>query len=400
MRVIAVLGGSGAATPELAASLREAGIDGLELRLVGRDAAKLAKVAAAASGLAGPAIRVTEASSVAEGVSGAEIVVNQVRVGGLRARAFDESFPIEFGVPGEETLGAGGFANAMRTVPAVLEIVREVERETAGAWFVNLTNPAGIVHQAISRTTRLNAITVCDSPVTLAEQARGESAAARVDYIGLNHAGFVTGAYAGTYGVLVEALDRYGGPVTPEVARSLGLLPNPYLRYYFDPPAMLAMQRGKRPRAEELLELEGELLAAYASGSPLGSRPASLEKRGAAWYGKATVPVVAALLGKGPADLIVGLPNGDSIPWLPGSAVVELPTEIDERGPGVRRTADLPADAKALLQAHAAFETLTVEGILEHDDAKLLRALTSNPMVPGVTAAREILAHVRAHNPA
>lgn len=400
MPVVAVLGGSGAATPELAVSLREAGIEGVELRLFGRDAVKLARVAAAAAALAGPAIRVTRAMSVAEGVGGADIIVNQVRVGGLRARAFDESFPIEFGVPGEETLGAGGFANALRTVPAVLEIMRDVEREAPDAWVVNLTNPAGIVHQAIARTTRLKTITVCDSPVTLAEQARGEHVDAVVDYLGLNHAGFVTAARNGTYDLLSDSLERYSGPVAADVARSLGLLPNPYLRYYYDAPSVLAAQRGKRPRAEELLDLEAELLEAYASAAESASRPLPLQKRGAAWYGKATVPVIAALLAEGPREVIVGLPNGESVPWLPASAVIELPTVVDQGGSGSRRAGPLPADARALLQAHAAFETLTVEGILERDESKLLRALTANPMIRGVSTARAVLDHVRTHNPA
>lgn len=214
MPVIAVLGGSGAATPELAASLREAGVDGIELRLVGRDAAKLDIVAAAAAALAGPRIRVTRATRVAAGVAGAAIIVNQVRVGGLRARLFDESFPIELGVPGEETLGAGGFANALRTVPVVLDLMRDVQRETPGAWVVNLTNPAGIVHQALGRATSLKAITVCDSPVTLAEGVGGGTGAT-VDYLGLNHAGFLTGVCTAQGDPLADAVADYRGPVAP-----------------------------------------------------------------------------------------------------------------------------------------------------------------------------------------
>ena len=69
---------------------------------------------------------------------------------GRPARLVDETLPHEFGCIGQETTGAGGFAKALRTVPVVLELARELDRVGApGAWFVNFTNPVGIVTQAL-----------------------------------------------------------------------------------------------------------------------------------------------------------------------------------------------------------------------------------------------------------
>ncbi len=401
MRVVAVLGGSGAATPELAAALAAAGVDGLELRLIGRDAAKLAKVSAAAQALAG-SLRIVAGSEIARGVSGAEIVLNQVRVGGLPARAFDETFPREFGIPGEETLGAGGFANALRTVPVAVDLARAVEREAPDAWFVNLTNPAGIVHQAIERATALKVLSVCDSPASLIENARaaaGADPAEVVDagYLGMNHVGWLCGLRRAEQDLLPAALEAYAGDVRAliesDLVRALGVIPGPYLRYYYHPDRMLAGQAGRRARAEELLDLERELLEAY--GGVVTERPEPLARRGAAWYGKAAVPAIAGLLGRRDVSLVAGRRNGEAVGWLPPGAVVELPSII--RRDGVERSAAVcpPGDVRALLQAHAAFEELTVEGVLEQDDAKLLRALVANPMIPSSGVARAVLRRAR-----
>jgi len=127
MRVV-ILGGSGAATPELTEGLAAwpGGIErrpALEIVLVGRSPAKLdlvvGETARRAAGLPGADVRVTGATARLGALSGADVVVNAVRIGGLTARTFDETFPQAFGIPGEETMGPGGFANAVRTVPAL-----------------------------------------------------------------------------------------------------------------------------------------------------------------------------------------------------------------------------------------------------------------------------------------
>jgi 6-phospho-beta-glucosidase len=129
---LAVLGGSGVATPGLIEALT--GIPGrktpIELVLVGRSEEKLALVAGASRLVAGddPLLSIQHTTQVEEALNGCSYVLNQVRVGGLAARVYDESFPNELGIPGEETVGAGGFANASRTIPVVLEYARMIER--------------------------------------------------------------------------------------------------------------------------------------------------------------------------------------------------------------------------------------------------------------------------------
>ena len=129
---VIVLGGSGIATPELVDAIVQTSerTQPVELVLVGRTIEKLEKVAAVARLFAGedPLLTMSHTTDVEEALSGADYVINQIRVGGLKARVFDETFPQEFGLPGEETVGPGGFANASRTIPVVLEYAHLMER--------------------------------------------------------------------------------------------------------------------------------------------------------------------------------------------------------------------------------------------------------------------------------
>src|SRR3954453_3145089 len=118
-----VLGGSSVGTPALIDALqRQQPTQSIDLVLHGRSHDKLDPVAHATALMAQGMewLKVSATIDLAEALDGAAYVINQVRVGGLAARAFDETFPIPLGIPGEETVGPGGFANSLRTVPQVV----------------------------------------------------------------------------------------------------------------------------------------------------------------------------------------------------------------------------------------------------------------------------------------
>ena len=163
---IVVLGGSGVATPDLASALAETRgrTRPIELVLVGRSREKLETVAGVARLMTDndPLIQVTAETDTAAALAGAEIVLNQIRVGGLEARTFDESFPHAIGLPGEETVGPGGFANASRTIPVVLEYARMIEKICPQATLLTFANPSSLVQYAITHYTAVRAVGLCD----------------------------------------------------------------------------------------------------------------------------------------------------------------------------------------------------------------------------------------------
>lgn len=138
MRLV-VLGGSAPATVQLIDALAAWAADrpgqwpaGLDLVLHGRSHERLAAVANAARMRAGELglarVTVTAQMDRAVALAGADVVLNQIRPGGLEQRSADESFPREFGIPGEETLGPGGLACAVRAVAALRPVWAEVAR--------------------------------------------------------------------------------------------------------------------------------------------------------------------------------------------------------------------------------------------------------------------------------
>ncbi len=95
------------------------------------------------------------------------------------------------------------------------------------------------------------------------------------------------------------------------------------------------------------------------------------------------------------SDLILSLSNGDAVPWLPKSAVIEAPVAISEGKIGQPRIpASIPEDIQGMIMRNCAYEMLAVEAIVEHDRSKALRALQSNLLVKDFNQVRGIMSEV------
>ena len=98
-----------------------------------------------------------------------DFVFCQIRTGGFAMRMLDEQIPLAHGVVGQETCGAGGFAYGLRSIPDMIEIVRDARRYGSDPWILNYTNPAAIVAVALERVFPgdKKIINMCDQPVNL-----------------------------------------------------------------------------------------------------------------------------------------------------------------------------------------------------------------------------------------
>jgi 6-phospho-beta-glucosidase len=402
---LAVLGGSSVASPELIRALAErADRLPMEVVLLGRTGHKLERVAALSARLAaraGVPLTVTHTTDLQRGLEGADYVLNQIRVGGYQARAYDESFPHEFGLPGEETFGPGGMNNALRTIPVTLESCRVVEQAAPGALLVNLTNPSSFIQYAVAKYTHVQVVGVCDSPIGL---ARGIAAllGAPPDeiwagYVGMHHFGWVTEARWRGRDVMPEVLARIadlpGLPVDPDLVRAMRAVPTSYFKYYYHPDRMLAKQRGQKTRAEQLLELESKIMADYENEG-LDRLPESLESRGAHWYDEIVVPVLLAHANDARAVFTLNVTNGAAVSWLPPEAIVELPAVVTRHGFLPLQPPSAPPDVQAMVRTNAAFEMLWVEAVVEKSYDKALRAMMLNHLVHNLDQARAILKEI------
>jgi 6-phospho-beta-glucosidase len=414
---VVVLGGSAPATVQLIDAIAawpadEDGLDRrperLELVLHGRSERRLAAVADAAGRRAealGVSARIAAQADLTAALTGADVVLNQIRAGGLEQRSADESFPHAFGLPGEETLGPGGFASAIRSVAALRPVWAGVARHCPGALLINLSNPAGIVTQAARQEFGLEVIAVCDSPLALLESVGARMAAGgptggltsgltgaalRARYVGMNHVGWYVPGSPPELGHLTDVV----AGLDADVPRLHGALPGPYLRYYVHPDQMLAAQRGQPTRADTLRELASATLETFGRGEI----PADW-RRPAPWYALAVVPVIDAWLHGSGEPLILGLPNGARLPWLPDDVIVEGPAAFRRRcGPDALPVPDLPDLPRGILASHASYERLaatTLAAGLPGDD-DLVRILLANPMVRDLDQARGLAAAIAA----
>lgn len=167
---ISVIGGASSYTPELFANLMDLRehLEVEQVTLMDLNKEKLGVIANVGERLLAGSrmgMRITATQNLEQAVAEADFIILQIRVGGLEARVRDETLPMEFGMVGNETTGAGGFVCALRTVPVALEIAHEIERLSPDAWVLNLSNPAGIVTEALLKHTRLRTIGFCNIPI-------------------------------------------------------------------------------------------------------------------------------------------------------------------------------------------------------------------------------------------
>ncbi|GAA0911753.1 6-phospho-beta-glucosidase [Nonomuraea longicatena] len=391
---LAVVGGGSTYTPELIdgfARLRDE-LPLTEIALIDPSAQRLDLVAGVSRRMlarAGHPARVLATASVEEGVAGADAVLFQLRVGGQAAREVDETLPLQCGCVGQETTGAGGLAKALRTVPVVLDLAEKVRTHAPDAWIVDFTNPVGIVTRALLDAGH-RAIGLCN--VAIGFQRRWAKALGvtpdrlTLGHVGLNHLTWERAAYLDGEDVLPriiaeggeELADATGLPV--DLIRRLGVVPSYYLRYFYAHDIVVAEQRTKPSRAEEVAAMETRLLEMYADPA-VDTKPDLLDKRGGAYYSEAAVALIASLLGDRGDTQIVNLRNEGTLPFLPDEAVIEVPATITAEGARALPVAPVEPLFAGLIANVSAYETLALEAALHGGEDRVRNALLAHPLI-------------------
>ena len=392
---IAVVGGGSTYTPELVQGFatREGRLPVEELVLLDLDQERLEVVGGLARRMlerAGWKGRLAITGRREEAIEGADFVVVQLRVGGQAMRLADETLPLSYGCIGQETTGPGGFAKALRTVPVVLELAEETARRAApGAWLVDFTNPVGIVTQALLDQGH-RAIGLCNSAIGFQRHFAAHFGVApervELEHVGLNHLTWERAVVIDGVDRLPELLEQWAEPIAAdlglpaELLHTLHAVPSHYLRYYYATSTVLDEQRRRPSRAQQVMEIERELLALYRDPA-LDTKPELLERRGGAFYSEAAAALIASLHA-GTSDVqVADVRNDGALPGLPDDAVVELPALIDASGARPLPQAPLAPEFLGLVQQVKAYERLTVYAAMHGDRTVALKALLANPLV-------------------
>ncbi|MEV5882203.1 6-phospho-beta-glucosidase [Streptomyces sp. NPDC052020] len=429
---LTILGGGGFRVPLVYGALLADRGEGRVTRVVlhDLDSARLAAVtrvlAEQAAGVP-DAPAVTATTDLDEAVRGADFVFSAIRVGGLEGRAHDERVALAEGVLGQETVGAGGIAYGLRTVPVAVDIARRVARLAPDAWVINFTNPAGLVTEAMSRHLGDRVIGICDSPVGLGRRVARALGAdpdeTWIDYVGLNHLGWVRGVRVAGRDELPRLLAdpallgsfEEGRLFGPEWLRALGAIPNEYLHYYyFNRETVDAYRRAGRTRGAFLRDQQaGFYKAALAPGvSALelwqrtrAEREATYmsENREAAGagereaedlsggYERVALALMRAIARNERATLILNVRNRSTLPVLDSEAVIEVPCLVGADGAHPVAPGPLPGHATGLVCAVKAAEREVLAAAESGSRATAVKAFALHPLVDSVAVARRLV---------
>lgn len=383
---------------------------------------------------------VRTATSLPKALAGTDLVFAAIRPGGTAGRIADEKVAQDLGLLGQETTGAGGISYALRTIPEMLHLARQMRELCPDAWLINFTNPAGMVTEALVPVLGRKVIGICDSAGGLVHRAARAAgvplADGRLDgvgYYGLNHLGWLYRLESGGRDLLPELLADAQALQTFEEGRlfpqpflaGLGALPNEYLYYYYQrDSAAAAMRAMPATRGESIHHQQAELYPRLAAAGTeayrlwdsarrsreegyLAEARTHGEQRDEAdlaggGYERVALAVMRALAGAGHAQLILNTPNtlgpapgtpGEpAIPGLPADAVVEVPCTVTADGAvPLRQSAPAP-EQLALLRRVKEVEQLTVRAATHGDRAAAVDAFARHPLVDSPQLGAALLA--------
>jgi 6-phospho-beta-glucosidase len=272
-----------------------------------------------------------------------------------------------------------------------------------------------------------------------------ESRQVRAGYAGLNHLGWVSSFVVDGKELIGELVARFDelqnfdhqfAAFDADLVRRVGAIPTEYVYFYYDARRYLdGVARAGSSRGEDVQALNSELLTAigraFADGDTrdawaayshvLGVRRdtymrtdfdgdsgqaaarAARAARGAATieggelggYEGLALRVIDGLAGNGASDVIVNIRNDASLSFLDPDDVVEVPARVDANGLAKLPAPQLPRSAAALVLAVKEYERGIVEAAVSGDANLAAVALAQHPLVPGITAARDLIAEYR-----
>jgi 6-phospho-beta-glucosidase len=431
---ITVIGGGGFRAPMLDRSLAVGadaiGID--EVVFHDTDEARLRSIAGVLRAMdeergAGGLPRRTT-TDLDDALDGTSAVLTAIRVGGNAGRVVDEIVPVELGVLGQETVGPGGIAFALRTLPIMRRIASAVAARAPDAWFLNFTNPAGLVTEALRDILGGRVIGICDSPISLgravADALRRPAGALEFDYAGLNHLGWLTAARGDGRDLLPELLASERATGVEEVrlfglerVRELGMIPNEYLAYYEHADAIVRTMRERGATRgqqvadqqigffDERYDAPADALAGWRrardarhvtymeeAGGDRETSIAAADGPGDEGYGAVAVGFLRAVVTDASERLIVNTANMGRLPFLDDDAVVEAPTLVGDQGCAPVAAGALLPEQRELIIRVKEVERLTLRASSERSAALAVEAIASHPVVDSRPLAERIFA--------
>ena len=358
-----------------------------------------------------------------EALSGADFVVVNISTGGFASMRHDIEIPERYGFrqPVGDTVGPGGITRALRNIPVLVGIARDMADVCPDAWLCNLTNPMTTLCRAVTRETDIKTVGLCHEVTgtrfMLSLLLDSSFADLHLDVVGVNHFPVITGLdVAGDDGLarlrdLISDDRRLGEPVVLDVPEGSdvsdligdGELTKATLLEQHQLKLELFRRFGVLPAAGDrhLAEfLPGFITEQSAWGERWGVKLVSIADREEdhlehiadfeallasheithAPSGEMLAPLIDSLIRDIPRHLPLNIPNTGQCPDLPAGAVVESMCTVDGRGVRGGDPVVAPAGIAEQLRRVTAAQELTVEAALTGDRERVLEAMLADPL--------------------
>ena len=413
---IVVIGGGSTYTPELIDGfIARAGVLPVkEIWLVDPNEERLKVVGAFAQRMvafANAPFKVELTGDRRRALDGADFVITQLRVGGQAARHGDELLGRRHHLVGQETTGVGGFAKALRTVPVMLDIARDMRELAPKATLVNFTNPAGIVTEALTRHGGVPVVGLCNNAINaqrgIANMFHVPPEQVYIEQVGLNHLNWIRRITIGGSDATAEVLKAYVEHLRhdedeihfpPFLLEMLQAIPSGYLEYFYLESQVVARQaRGVQTRAEVVMDVERRLMERY-SDPHLCEKPPELMERGGAYYSTAAAALIESLWSDDGAIHVVNTRNNGAIPNLPADVVVETPSRVGKGGATPLPVTALEPQFHGLTSAVKSYELLTIQAAVNRDEQAAMMALLANPLGPDAAHVEAVWEDIKRTN--
>jgi 6-phospho-beta-glucosidase len=422
IKLVYLGGGSTRAAGTMASFMANgADFDGSEVVLVDLDADRLELIRTLAEKMArarGLDIAVSATTNRLAALDGADAVLSSFRPGGFPARVHDERIPLEHGLIGQETQGAGGFFMALRAIHVLKDVCAEMERVCPDAWLFNYTNPVNLVAEAVTHHSPVRIVSLCEGPIyfanEIADSAGLDPARLAATMVGLNHGCWsVEASYDGEdpFPLFEEAWARRKDDPSLQPPRRrqlqlavrMGSIPADYFQYYYFRDDVLAELRAKETtRAEDIMRSAPGYWKHYEEQAQLDDPQLDpARSRGGIHELELAIDVMDSIFNDKGELHPVNMPNrGGVLPGFPEDLVVEVLGRCHRGGIDVLPAPPLPRAVRGLVEMLGEYQALAAEAAWSGTRDDGVRALCANPLVLNVELAERVYdALADAHRP-
>jgi len=352
---------------------------------------------------------VTSTTDRREALRGADYVVVMLQVGGVEEFRQDYEIPLKYGVDQciGDTLGPGGVFRALRHIPALMDIARDMQELCPKAILFNYANPMAMCCWALGRVPGLQFVGLCHGVQTTMDLIASYTGVAKdeIDFLaaGINHMGwFLRLEHEGRdlYPLLKANFEKPGfyvnEKVRGEVLRHFGYFMTestghlseylPYFRknrkaldLYCDEPSFGGESGAYYHYCAMLAEK-------FATTDPLSIESTALGARSAEYCSH----IIEAKETGEVFRLNGNVRNDGYITNLPQGCCVEVPIYVDRLGLHPTVVGNLPAQCAALNLTNVLVQGLTVDASFSGDPELVMQAVALDPLTSAVLTLAEI----------